>query len=173
VSKKQTTKGGIVRAAVFGLVLSFLLTSVVGFRITGITGTSMLPTIGNGGFMVTLYGDHSPERGDLVSIWGVEDWRGEVKLWLKRVIAVPGDTIELGLSGITLNGTVLVETYIIVPAFGYTKHKVTLGDDEIWVMGDNRPTSFDSRYVGPINLKRLLLVHEVWFQVGGDFSGEE
>jgi signal peptidase I len=168
VLKVKTTKGGLVRAAVIGLVLSFVLTSCVGFRLTTIHGKSMLPTIGDGAILVTLYGDMSPERGDLVSIWGPEE--GNDRAWLKRVIAVPGDTIEIGTFGVKVNGTLLDEPYAIPEPY-YIPRKVTLEDDELWVMGDNRPISLDSRFVGPISLRRILLVHEVWFQIGGDFSG--
>lgn len=79
---------------------------------------------------------------------------------IKRVIGLPGDTIELMDGVVYRNGELLEETYL--PANTHTEirnpdyAKVTLGPDEYFVMGDNRAVSLDSRSIGPIPVDHMI-----------------
>jgi signal peptidase I len=80
--------------------------------------------------------------------------RGDEDL-IKRVVGLPGETIEVRDNQVVVNGTPLQETYlpqVIMP----DEPPVTVGPDEVFVMGDNRDASFDSRRFGPIPLDDLV-----------------
>ncbi len=88
----------------------------------------------------------SPQRGDVIVLYFPLD---TTKQFIKRIIGVPGDTISLTPSGVSVNGHPLSEPYI-------TKEQnnqvgtITLGPNQYWVMGDHREVSCDSRSWGPL-----------------------
>lgn len=79
---------------------------------------------------------------------------------IKRVIGLPGETVEVKGKNVFINGTQIDEPYIVNPCERNCEGKWTLGTDQYFVMGDNRPNSYDSRGFGPIN--RSLIVGEAW-----------
>jgi len=80
--------------------------------------------------------------------------RGDEDL-IKRVVGLPGETIEVRDNQVVVNGTPLQETYL-PQVFMPDEPPVTVGPDEVFVMGDNRDASFDSRRFGPIPLDDLV-----------------
>ncbi|HZO90873.1 MAG TPA: signal peptidase I [Chthonomonadaceae bacterium] len=131
--------------------------------------------------LVYRYSD--PQRGDIIVFRAprradMEDQtRGlpqQENILIKRLIGVPGDTIEIKNGAVYRNGQKLNEPYIKEPMqpereadynygtpCGSTISKPTcgpvhLGKDELWVMGDNRNNSNDSRYWGTLNRKRVI-----------------
>ena len=143
-----------------------------------VDGKSMYPTLKDGEFGFTNVGGvllNGVERGDIVVVTMEEN--GQKTHWVKRVIGMPGDTISCVNDIVFINGKVLDETQYIDPdyrqscvdQFGYFNkvpnadntdvqdfEEVKLGDDEYYVMGDNRPYSKDSRYVGPVKKSQLF-----------------
>lgn len=80
---------------------------------------------------------------------------------VKRVIGLPGDTIEITTEGIFINGSLLQEDYLpqenkdaTFIAGGY--NSVPLGEDEYYLVGDNRGNSNDSRWFGPVKETDLI-----------------
>lgn len=143
-----------------------------------VDGRSMYPTLKDGEFGFTNVGGvllNGVKRGDIVVVTMEE--KGQKTHWVKRVIGMPGDTISCVNDIVFINGKVLDETQYIDPdyrqscvdQFGYFNkvpnadntdvqdfEEMKLGDDEYYVMGDNRPYSKDSRYVGPVKKSQLF-----------------
>ena len=143
-----------------------------------VDGKSMYPTLKDGEFGFTNVGGvllNGVERGDIVVVTMEED--GQKTHWVKRVIGLPGDTVTCVNDVVFINGKVLDETQYIDPdyrqscvdKFGYFNKvpnedntdvkdfdEVKLDNDEYYVMGDNRPYSKDSRYVGPVKKSQLF-----------------
>lgn len=120
------------------LVRSFLITPVI------VSGDSMNPTLTNGELMI-LNKVAKIDRFDIVVIKLRK--QGKHEDLIKRVIALPGETIACEDGVIYVNDKKQEEKYSV----GRTEdfEKITLGDDEYFVMGDNRENSSDSRLFGP------------------------
>lgn len=80
--------------------------------------------------------------------------RGDEDL-IKRVVGLPGETIEVRDNHVVVNGSALDEPYL-PEVFMPDEPPITVGEDEVFVMGDNRDASFDSRRFGPIPLDDLV-----------------
>ncbi len=149
--------------AVMALFISF-------YRPCVVHGTSMSPTL-QGGDQVLLSCKSNPDRGDIVAVRR-ED---EVPL-IKRVIAVEGDTVYIHPQDgtVLVNGVVLEEPYIQ----GSTPQKELLGEitvpkGKLFVLGDNRATSHDSRYqdIGLISLEDIVGIAVFRFAPLSKFGG--
>lgn len=116
-----------------------LRTLVVGFTV--VAGDSMNDTLMTGDVAVLSRWDYllgAPGRGDIVQI--APEKRGG--LYLKRVIGLPGETVEITDGVVCIDGQPLNEPYVTPSDDDY---HVVLGDDEYFVLGDNRAVSYDSR----------------------------
>jgi signal peptidase I len=121
----------------------FLIT--VRFRVTG---ASMEPTLRNGDYVLaftTKVPLRDPQRGDIV----IFAKKGEEVDYVKRVIGLPGEFVEIHAGRVWVDGQVLAEPY----AQGATASdfaQVKLGPDEYFLLGDHRTLSRDSRNLGPV-----------------------
>jgi signal peptidase I len=127
----------------------------------------MTPTIRDGVILVILSAGSTPSRGDIVIIRSPYA-ESKPACWCKRVVAIPGDRLELigGTGVVRVNGEVLRESYLddVTPRPRYDLYQTwTLGKSEYFVMGDNREVSLDSRIVGPIQEADILVVVDEWF----------
>ncbi|WP_346354501.1 signal peptidase I [Azotosporobacter soli] len=110
-----------------------------------VEGPSMRPTLLNAERLVVnkfIYRFKAPERGDVLVFQYPRDTSRD---FIKRVIGVPGDTIEIKDGKVFLNGQLQNETYILEKTRG-SYPLVTVPEGTIFVMGDNRNNSEDSRF---------------------------
>ncbi len=77
-------------------------------------------------------------------------------LWIKRVVGKAGDTLEYIDGKLYRNGAVLEESYIKEPMDYFPNEKVVVPENQIFVMGDNRNFSYDSRMIGSIPLDHVI-----------------
>ena len=135
-----------------------------------VDGASMDPTLATGEFGVLdkiTYDFGSPQRGDII----VLNYPGdpENRRYVKRVIGLPGEKLEVKQGSVFINNKKLTETYL--PSWlGTDKDGVwKLSNVEYFTMGDNRPNSNDSRYFGPVE-KRFIVGKTVWIILPRFFS---
>lgn len=131
-------------------------------RLSGVQGTSMYPTLDNGDQLLLLsFGYNEPERGDIVVLMA-DDFMDQPLV--KRVIGIGGDAIDMDPSGtVTVNGEALYEPYINDlngqdMYLGDIQFPLTVPDGQVFVMGDNRNGSSDSRKaeVGTIPYEKIV-----------------
>ena len=167
IDKKKKIKGyileGMLYVALF-LVCVFVIPNYVVQR-AKVSGPSMMNTLQDEDNVLVSkisYEVHDPERFDIVVFYpykGREEYKNDKEKqkehFVKRVIGLPGETIQIIGSDIYINGEKLDEHYGKDPITdgGIANEPITLGEDEYFLMGDNRAVSFDSRYeeIGPIH----------------------
>jgi signal peptidase I len=144
----------------FGAAFAVVLGVSAGHAFIGsvyvVDGTSMEPTYPPG---THLYGApiSTPiERGDVVLLDdGNDDYA------VKRIIGLPGETVQLWRGCVFINRQMLVEPYLLKHTYTYPMEPMrrgatfVLGEKEYFVLGDNRPRSADSRAYGPVSRKQI------------------
>ncbi len=148
--------------------LTYLLIHYVGQR-TVVDGSSMENTLQDGDSLWVnkwRYRFNDPERFDIV-VFPPQYNTGTY--YIKRIIGLPGETVQIDLQGnIYINGEILMESYgreiIDTDHSGRALGEIVLGDDEYFVLGDNRNNSVDSRYEQVGNVKRDTLIGKAVFR---------
>lgn len=136
------------------LVVLVALLNVV-FGVSKIDGPSMEPTLREGDRILITRGYDEPLAGDLVSFVSA-DRNGRPIRMIKRVVAVPGDTIEVLGDSAWVNGRpseVAPAAYIGTES--YRLGPMTVPEGTVYVLGDNRPVSLDSRWIGFVPLATI------------------
>lgn len=109
----------------------------------------------------------SPERGEIIVFQSPVD--PEITM-IKRVIALPGETIEMMGNRVYIDGELLIEPYAIHEGVARISHSepYTVPEGHLFMMGDNRNNSADSRYWGPLDMKlvdgKAIIVHWSWIE---------
>lgn len=139
----------LAREIVETLALTLLIFLAIHFTVQNyqIEGTSMTNTLQNGQFVLVnrvSYLFHAPDRGDVIVCHEPDDPGRDI---IKRIIALPGDTITLNSTDIWVNGVLLNEPFI-TGKYNPQAETLKVPPDDFFVMGDNRPNSKDSRYFG-------------------------
>ena len=141
---------------VSALLVAFLIKSFL-LQAFYIPSPSMTPTLQVDDRVLVnklSYDLHGVHRGDIVVFRSPQD--GPEKDLIKRVVGLPGDTVEGRDGHVVLNGKELPEPYLPDGVQTATFDLVTVSAGHYWVMGDNRPNSSDSRVFGPIPESRII-----------------
>lgn len=126
-----------------------------------VKGASMEPNFYDHEYLIIdelSYRFRTPERGEIVVFKYPKD---PGQYFIKRVVGLPGETVQINQNDVVIyndehpNGVVLNEIYIDKKVTN-GKERVTLGEDEYYVLGDNRNQSLDSRNFGPVDSKNII-----------------
>ena len=141
---------------VFGLIKPFV---VEAFRVPS---ESMLPTLEvQDRFLANkfVYRFTEPERGDIVVFESVEpNAKGEFDILVKRVVGLPGDTVQVQGGTLSVNGEPRNEPYLntdVVPDVNSPYGPMKVPEGTFFALGDNRGNSLDSRFYGPVPMENL------------------
>jgi signal peptidase I len=129
------------------LLAAVVLVFFVLFGTSTIVGPSMYPTLHDHDFVLLTKGLPTPKRGDVVILNVLE--KGRRVEWVKRVVAIGGDTVDVSGDIVTVNGAPESFPHAIINSGETTPvEHVVVATGQLFVMGDNRGISEDSRYVG-------------------------
>jgi len=140
-------------AALALLIFLAVRTFVMNYRVIG---HSMQPNIHEGQYLLIdklLYGFGESRRGDIVVLRPPNN-PGEI--YIKRVIGVAGDTVEIRNGQVIINERAMLEPWETRPYPTSNWGPGRVGQDEVFVLGDNRPGSRDSRYFGMLPADRVI-----------------
>lgn len=147
-----------VDSLVFAVVVVVLLFTFL-FRTIGVEGSSMEPTLSDGDRLIVSHLFRQPKRGDIVVIVQPES---ETPAIIKRVVALEGQTVDIHFDtgAVLVDGQLLEEPYINEPTYMKrdVEFPVTVPDGCVFVMGDNRNRSLDSRdsSIGMVDKRYIL-----------------
>lgn len=144
----------MIKYIIMSIIFAVIINQFIGF-IT-ISGHSMDPTLYDsekGILDKFTYNTREPERNEIVLFYPPVV---SYSVFVKRVVGVPGDTIEIKDHQVYLNGEMLQEPYLNEQMNYSAMNKITLGKGEFFLMGDNRNNSTDSRHFGPVRKENIL-----------------
>ncbi len=127
-----------------------------------VSGASMEPNFTNGDYLLVdelTYRFREPQRGEVIVFYYPGD---NSTYYIKRIIGLPGEKMEIKDGGIIIKnsvhpeGLVLNEYYLSPEVTASVKNEITVKEGEYFVMGDNRPYSFDSRSWGFLNKSKIV-----------------
>lgn len=148
------------------LVITFLFVHFVGQK-TRVNGMSMYPTLSDGDNLIVdklTYQFSDPKRFDII----VFPFRyQEDTYYVKRVVGLPGETVQIMNGILYINGAAISDDYGNAPMekSGLASEPVTLGEDEYFVLGDNRNDSSDSREPSVGNISKESIIGKVRLRI--------
>lgn len=151
----------IIDAVVVAVVAAVLILSLV-FRTGYVDGPSMTSTMLDGDRYIVSGLFYTPKVGDIV-VFQPEARNNDYSLWVKRVIATEGQTVNINGDGeVYVDGQLIAEPYLDGHQVTYPKSyskisfPLTVQPGEVFVMGDNRLDSKDSRDIGCVDIRKIL-----------------
>ena len=138
---------------------------------TTMMGISMNTTLNDGDKIIinkVAYLKKEPKRYDVIVFNQSKSGHGYYNI--KRVIGLPGETIEIVKGYIYINGEKLEEEIKVEPMniAGLAEEGILLDENEFFVLGDNRNNSEDSRYANIGNIKKEYIIGKAWFYIGAE-----
>lgn len=142
------------------LMALYMVMNAFFFSVASIEGKSMEPTFHEGDNVVMVHVDETYDRSDLVV---VRPEGNSEEFFIKRLIGVPGETVRIDEDGVWVDGSLIDESYLGDSVAtrcpqsddGEWSCSWQLGDDDYFVMGDNRLNSLDSRHLGSFEKSQL------------------
>ena len=152
------------------LVIAFTFVYFIGLR-TSVVGQSMSETLESGDEILVnrfIYKVSDPKPNDIIVF--LPNGNEKSHYYVKRVIAVPGDTVLIQNGAVYVNGELFDEKVDVsaIEEAGLASEELKLEDDEYFVLGDNRNNSEDSRYANIGNWKSMvpcISVEKIWIYI--------
>lgn len=145
-----------------------------GFMSYVVLSSAMAPTLTRGQFVLadtSIYKKHPPSRGDIVAYEAVKYNR---EIFIQRIVALPGDTVEIRDGKLLLDGVLVDESYVPLDSaltpYSRELTPVVVPKGAVFILGDNRDNSKDSRFDGPVAL--LDIVARVFMVKPSQFEGD-
>lgn len=155
MNKEKNIKSSLLEyLRVILITLMFSYTILFFFQISRVHGTSMLPTYKQGDILLVdkfLYKKTEPERNDIIIV----DYKNELEeelFIIKRVVGIEGDCVEIRNNKLFINGLELEEPYLY-EEMDNADIKIDIPPGKLFVMGDNRNVSLDSREIGYVDFE--------------------
>ena len=147
------------------MAIAIVLVYFFGYR-TNVVEQSMMPTMVEGESVLVnrfTYKLTQPKANDVIAFF--PNGNEKSHLYIKRVIAVPGDVVQIRGGSVYVNGQLFEEVIEVdsIEDAELAADEILVGEDEFFVLGDNRNNSEDSRYPGIGNIKKEHIVGKVWF----------
>ena len=174
----KSRRGRILFQWVFQIAVVLAMAAVVAiffFQSIGMQESSMEPTLQTGErFFINrvAYKMGSPKRGDIIAF--TKDGKEGAAIHIKRVIGLPGETVQIQDGKVYIDGERLEDDYETteITDVGIVDKEIELAGDEFFVLGDDRQNSEDSRMADIGNVKRSYIYGKVWFVIspGNNFG---
>lgn len=156
---------------VFSIIVTLALaslTAIIFFQSVKVQESSMEPTLAiNERFFINrlAYRIGEPERGDVIVFR--TNASDDAALHVRRIIALPGETVQISKGNIIINGEVYRETkdFPSIVNAGGAATPITLEEEEYFVLGDNRNNSEDSRFGEIGNIEKKYIMGKLWFKI--------
>ena len=148
--------------------MAYVMVSWFGVR-SNVVGQAMAETLNNGDQVLInkfIYMVSSPKEGDVIVF--LPNGNEKSHYYVRRVIGVPGDKIQIRDGAVYVNGSLYnekIEWIASMEDAGIAAEEIKLGDNEYFVLGDNRNNSEDSRYANIGNIKEEYIVGQAWFRL--------
>lgn len=160
----------IITGSLAAIFLAFVIVFSIGMR-TSVIGDSMEPALYNGQEILmnrVVYKLSSPKRNDVVVF--LPNGNENSHYYVKRVIGLPGETIQIKDGKVYINGVLLNEDDALDQMIdaGIAQNELTLAADEYFVLGDNRNSSEDSRSGNIGALKKDNIIGKAWFHMASE-----
>lgn len=151
-------------AAIF---LAVVLVYSVGIR-TSVVGASMEPLLYNGQEILMnriVYQFSSPDRGDVIVFR--PNGNQNSHFYVKRIVGLPGESVQIMQGKVYIDGQIYEDDVTNdTKEAGIAETEIVLGEDEYFVLGDNRDNSEDSRSANVGNVNRSMIEGKAWFHLG-------
>lgn len=151
---------------VITLFIAFVIVYCAGMQVT-MVGNSMEDTLEDGETVLVnrfTYNLTDPKAGDVVVF--LPNGNEKSHYYIKRVVAVPGDTVQIRDGVLYVNGEMFDdEDTEAIRNPGLAEEEITVGENEFFVLGDNRNSSEDSRYANIGNIQKDYIVGKAWFYI--------